>query len=258
MPIPQTTPQPAIRSFPLDFSSVILEQPHLVSFEDVDLSRASFLYTNLSQVRFIAVTWHRGVERLWRLPLFESVHFQIGDHVKLREERDDLSADDLQLRAALVADVYRQLRLNLEGARQEIEAGHFYIGQMDMRLMSSGFSRPQRAFLWAYRYLAMYGQSAWRPLLLYLLASSLFGLAYMMTGTIAEIVDHQWVGSGSPFFLSGEFWKATVLAASAGALIRESMHGVGGWGALLVYLNMVVDIFLIALFIVALRRHFHR
>ena len=33
----------------------------------------------------------------------------------------------------LVAEEYRQLRLNYESNRQEAEAGAFYIGQMEMR-----------------------------------------------------------------------------------------------------------------------------
>ncbi len=249
---------PPARVFPLDFSSVILEQPRLVSFEDIDLSGASFLSTNLSHVRFIAVAWASKRERLWRMHLPGSTHFQIGDHVKLEEQWKGLNAEQRQQRAALVADEYRQLRLNLESDHQEIEAGHFYIGQMDMRRKVLSRRDPYDWGLWLYRQIAMYGQSAWRPLLFYLFLSAALGLTYLFTGTVTEVADHHWAWGGRPFVLLGDFWKAFFLAASAGALLRDSVHGVGGCGAALVYLNMVADIFLIALFVIALRRHFHR
>ncbi len=256
-PAPEGETPPG-RSFRLNFSSVVLEQPQLVSFEDVDLTQASFLYTNLSHVRFIAVAWAEEQERLWRIPLPASTHYQIGDHVTLEQQWKRLSAEERQQRAALVADEYRQLRMNLESDHQEIEAGHFYIGQMDMRRLDTNVPWQQRTFLSAYRFLAMYGQSAWRPLVFYLLLSLALGLTYLMTGTVTEVADHHWAWGGRLFFLSGDFWKAFFLAASAGALLRDSVHGTGAWGAALVYLNTVADIFLIALFGIALRRHFHR
>ncbi|MBI2165258.1 MAG: pentapeptide repeat-containing protein [Chloroflexi bacterium] len=250
------------RAFTLHFHSVILEQPHLVSFEDVDLSKASFLYTNLSQVRFIAVTWARKKKRLWRFPLVKTNQYVIGDHLELEGKWETLAPGERQQQAALVADVYRQLRLNLEGTRQEVEAGHFYIGQMDMRLRDPQFSWPQRALLHVYRALAMYGESAWRPLFLYLLISIGFAFLYLWCGfawnDAAVPVQYGPFWSDGLTFPISDYGKAWFIAATAGTPLRANIQFIGSWGYVVLFLNMVLGIFFIALFVIALRRHYRR
>jgi hypothetical protein len=68
----------------------------------------------------------------------------------------------------LVAELYRQLRLNYEKSLQEAEADYFYFGQMEMRRQDPTKLRHYRWMLGAYRFLAMYGESYRRPPVFYL------------------------------------------------------------------------------------------
>ncbi|MBI4311636.1 MAG: hypothetical protein HY681_07620 [Chloroflexi bacterium] len=250
------------------------------------LSRVSFLRTNLAKVQFTDITWAKKAERL----LSWVEHNVLYDHLEMEREEEnrkekgtipaenegntpgeeEASKPDRQQRenqnkARLVANLYRQLRLNYEGQKQEVEAGHFYIGQMDMRRRdpdTGWFTR--NVALRVYRAVAMYGESAWRPLVVYLLTSLLFAALYLYAGFYwsgeepHEAVDYAWRWGGAFLPFGGDYLKAWYLALTAGSLLRGNAQVMADWGLIVAYFNMVWDIFLIALFVIALRRHFRR
>ena len=263
--------------FPTDNESSVrledatVESPEEFFFEDVNFSRVLFLRTNLTRVQFTDVTWAKKPERF--LPWIK--HSVLFDQLELEKEESRLrngSGGVLTIAegvnepptARLVANLYRQLRLNYEGSKQEVEAGHFYIGQMDMRRRdpdTGWFTR--RLALPVYRAVAMYGESAWRPLVLYLFTSFLFAVLYLYAGFYwggeepREAVDYAWLWGGSFLPFGGDFLKAWYLSLTAGNL-RGNAQVMADWGLIVAYANMVWDIFLIALFVIALRRHFRR
>ena len=140
----------------------------------------------------------------------------------------------------LVADLYRQLRLNLEGTKQEVEAGAFYVGQMEMRRLDNFYSWHHRLLLTAYRVLATYGENYLRPFLWYaIILAPLYALAYWILGSVS-------------------YSEGLFSALTAGALIREVPKGIESWETLLVYSNMLTSIFLLGLTLIAFRRRFSR
>lgn len=142
---------------------------------------------------------------------------------------------------SLVADVYRQLRINLEGTRQEIEAADFYIGQMKMRRRDSSYDLIYRVLLAVYRIVGMYGQSYWRPMVWYaLILSPLFMLGYRALGL--------------------SYSEGLFTALMAGTILQGAPvpAGIESWEKLVVYFNMFYGIFLLGVTLVAFNRRFRR
>ena len=121
-----------------------------------------------------------------------------------------------------------------------MEAGEFYIGQMEMRRREhSKHLCSYRFLLIAYRVAALYGESYLRPFAWYLLLAPLFALGYWLLG-------------------AATYGDNVFAAITAGRLITEIPEEIKSWEKLLVYANMLTDILLITLTVVALRRRFHR
>jgi uncharacterized protein YjbI with pentapeptide repeats len=258
----------------IEFGSVILETPQHVRFENVDLSRVSFLRTDVSQVQFVGCTWaEKATPPLWPLLPFLWPRFMahrrwtIYDEVALDEKGiGGVAADERRL----VAMLYRQLRLNYEASRQEVEAGHFYIGQMEMRRHDLTYPWHYRPMLAAYRMLAMYGESYLRPLFFYSLVGAVFALAYLWGGFQVghtQVRYDPWPptwGQAGGFF--NNYVRAYVQALTAGGLVGTNLAGLSGanlesapsWVPVVRYVNMLLDTFLVGFFVISLRRRFHR
>ena len=230
------------------FRSLVIESVPGVRFEGVDLSKVSFLRTDVSQLQFVACKWARMVDPLllWPFPFapprpLTHSRSAIWDEVELDERRRQ--GEDISAELPLVADQYRQLRINLEARRQEVAAGDFYIGQMEMRRRDHrDFDPIYRGLLGFYRLVAMYGQSYWRPFVIYaFILAPLFALAYWVLGEKVAYADGLFVG------------------LTAGALLQGLVPtGIESWDLMVLYLNMLADIALLGLILLALGRRFRR
>ena len=228
------------------FHYLTLSTTQRLRFEGVNLSRVSFLRTDVSQVQFVGCTWaQKQYPRLWPLSFSRPgilAHKRNAIYDDLALDYPEEDSAELGQNLHLVADLYRQLRLNLEGSRQEVEAGDFYIGQMEMRRRDPG-NWPERRFhmllLSGYRLLAMYGESYIRPFAWYVIFAFLFAIGYWMVGNVS--------------YPDGFF-----SALTSGALFREVPKGIVSWEKMLVYFNMLFDILLLGLTVVALRRRFSK
>ena len=232
----------------VSFQGLAPENAKNMRFEGVALSRVSFLRTDVTQIRFVGCTWHeKPAQIFWPLPW----QFLVSWPGKLPPQINVIYNDGAlkgtgkgreseHQERPLVVDLYRQLRLNLEASRQEVEAGDFYIGQMEMRRQDPSYSWHYRLLLAMYRILAMYGQSYWRPLVWYaFVLGPLFALGYWKVGSVSY----------------AEGWFS---ALTAGVLFKDVPKGIVEWEKMLVYSNMLFDILLLALTVLALRRHFSR
>ena len=233
----------------VSFQDVVLSNPQNVRFENVDLSRVSFERTDVSQVHFVGRRWATMTEPcFWLIPFWKRDRNAIYDELALGKQiNSDKSGEvDEELDAgeevALVGETYRQLRINLEATRQEVEAGDFYVGQMEMRRQNPSEPWFYRILLNIYRALASYGEDYIQPFVWYaLIFAPLFALAYWLLGDVS--------------YADGLF-----SAITAGSLFRfeKLPDGIENWEKLLVFFNMAVDILLITLIVIALRRRFHR
>ena len=256
-----------------------MENPQHVRFERVDLSRVSFLRTDVSQMDFVGCTWSKLKRsllwplplRIWPLPfdLPGQTREAVFDEVMLdTPERGPLAEDDRRL----VAEEYRHLRLNYESKRQEAEAGHFYIGQMEMRRRDYGYSWAYRFILGIYRVLATYGESYGRPAFFYwVFGGVVFALFYLWSGFQAPggaQVRYSLLAwdLGDPWPFIRDFVPAYVQALTAGGILGNNLSGLSGvnlasgswWVPMVRFANMLLDTFLVGFFVIALRRHFRR
>lgn len=95
----------------LCFEEVFLEQPQQVRFDNFDLRRTTLAGTNLRHAGFHNCRWPR---KRGRFAVYDEVKGRGGDPEALRL-------------------LYRDLRVNLEEAREVRTAGDFYYGEMELR-----------------------------------------------------------------------------------------------------------------------------
>lgn len=125
----------------LCFEDVLFEHPELVQFEHFDLRRTTFAGTNVRQIRFHNPLWPKK-----RLLLPFSERFALYDEVQ------DNPSDLATLRL-----LYRDLKGNLEDARDYIAASDFYYGELDI-MRRSYHHWSLRWLLSVYRLLAAYAE----------------------------------------------------------------------------------------------------
>ena len=148
------------------FQEVIIQPEAEVIFEDVDLSHTSFLRTDLRSIHFRNVGWAINKERPWfigRVMRRNALYDQL-EMGRIQAKGDSPSPAPITPTPQLVGELYRQLRQNFEQDRQEIEAGDFFIGQMDMRRRVEG--QRGSITLGIYRFIALYGESYSRTTLI--------------------------------------------------------------------------------------------
>ena len=237
-----------------------------VRLEGVDLSKVSFLRADVSQVRFVGCTWAQKIS-LRRWP---DLSRQLGQSRNVLYDELDLDerrkrGEDVETLLPLVAELYRQIRLNLDASRLEVEAGNFYVGQMEMRRQDrKGYPWLYRRVLLAgYRVLAMYGESFVRPLALYFLLGGLLAFPYLWGGfliTTEKEVNYTFLDfdPGNIRQFGQDYIRALAHALTAGGFFGTQLDTNSWWVPSVRYMNTLADLFLLGLTLVALRRHFRR
>lgn len=248
------------------FRDMAIEQDGKVLLEgtnqSIDLSRASFLGTDLSHLHFRDVRWCTSQENLWGIPVLKVRRSVLFDHLDI-EQRDDqsLEHDVAKPTHHQLGELYRQVRVNLEASRQEVDAGEFYIGQMDMRRRDPQFHRFYRFFfLGIYRFIALYGESWQRPLVLYTLFGLIFAWVYVMAGFqgITGPIHHDWSGGNIGWDFVRGYGEALAHALSPGGIFQPDLLFLSWWAPLVRDVNSLLDFFLLGMILVALRRRFRR
>lgn len=202
----------------LDFGEVVLEKPEEVFFEHVNLSRASFLRTDMTRVRLVGVEWREpapegkpSVTDPWWRRAYVSGKALMKEILKMPRQRLLLYDHHVLLSRRwalpqyyhLVELLYRQLRINLEDSKQYVEAGEFYVGEMETkRLNPDGTDWGPQWLLRLYGWAAVYGESYGRPFLLYLLLGLPFAFLYLWLGfhTLGADIAYDFSALTAPIF----------------------------------------------------------
>lgn len=141
-----------------NFVSVLFEQPSKVYFDSTNLSKCSFLRTDLMGVNFTKVEWAKIHNRK-----------ALYDELKVVAEK---KKEDYPL----VEELYTLLKHHWEEKRNYEMAGFFHYGEKEMRRKArSFFSDPA---LWLYWIFSGYGESATKAFLWLLLIWVGFALYY--------------------------------------------------------------------------------
>jgi hypothetical protein len=115
-------------------------------FIEADLSRCRFLGTDVRKVGFIGVLW-----------------VQIGSRDGICDEIEP-SGPGKEHPLALTEELYRQLKQNYEERRDYERAGHFHVGEKEMRLRNPATRLDLRILLALYKGISGYGENYRRPL----------------------------------------------------------------------------------------------
>jgi len=156
----------------LYFDFVDFCNPEEVHFNAFDLSNTSFLDTDVSRI-------------------------DIGEMVRWSAKKllDEKLADEGQIPYEAVATVFRRLRQNLESRLRYVEAGRFFVAEMEMRRKNVG--TKNRVLRWLrtnifsalawYKYFSNYGESYQRlvPWIVFTPLGAAF-LATLVTGPLLE------------------------------------------------------------------------
>jgi hypothetical protein len=255
----------------VDFSRCQLLSGGEMVLESVGLGRASFLYTDLENVRFRGVTW--GQTRA-KLPLRILHRRVLWDEKRLR------SAEATPGLHEAVAQNYREMVLNSERKRDFELAEDFHIGEMEVRRLSRGAEHKKRAVRvlrqWfnafgVYRLLSAYGCGYWHAF--FVLAALVLTIAalFMFTGVAptdairavsAEPIRHRLGFGGAPVSLprlANDYGACIVHTLTLLTFQRDrAFMPVGAMGYLLQSLATVLLAGQGAMVLLAIRRNFKR
>jgi hypothetical protein len=254
----------------VDFSRLQLVSGGELVLESVDLSRASFLYTDLEKVRLRAAMWSRARA---------GVPNRILNRRLLWDEKRLASPEATPELCEAVAENYRALVLNSERKREFELAEDFHIGEMEVRRLSCGagsknhVARALRQRLngfGAYRLLSAYGSSYWQALLVLVAFVLMLAGGFMFAGISPtesiravnpEAIRYQFGFSRPVSFahLAADYRACVVHTLTLLTFQRDHAYSpVGTTGYLLQSLASVLLAGQGALVLLSIRRHFKR
>jgi len=162
----------------LYFLDIEFDKPELVRFNGFNLANTSFLHTDVSKINIGEnVSW--GSDRR----IFDERRADMGERGATHD---------------VVATVCRRLRQNLESKMRYIEAGRFFLGEMDCKRKNTKIKNPVlrwirtnflSALAW-YKYMSNYGESYSRVILWILLTPT---VAAMLTTVSQTPFGHQFI-----------------------------------------------------------------
>ncbi len=175
-----------------DFTLLKVSKGARVEFQKVNLSKASFLDTDLEQLTFRDVEWHDPRKKNTLLGKIIHPFVQLvrpNRKIALWDEFKDLEEDEEERNYDKIAENYRQLTLNYERKRNFEMVERFIACEMEIRRkrLVAGkmrFLEKRRELIGynIYRSLSNYGTSYWRALAVLLLLFLAFSGVFMYTG----------------------------------------------------------------------------
>lgn len=214
----------------VSFTNVKCLQPQQVRFHHVDLSRWSFLDTDLHRIDFHDVTWAQARKFLGHRPA-------LFDELNVTNKKEDL---------AKVEQLYRHLKQNYESQRDYARAGDFYYGEMEMKRRQQSW--PKQIPFLLYRWMSDYGESYGRALIVLIAMWLTFALLFTLIGYSDPTT------SDPPSFA-----RSLIYSAQSMTLFHEPkivFHSI--WGQAVELIASILGVIQIALFGLALQRRFKR
>jgi uncharacterized protein YjbI with pentapeptide repeats len=293
-PLPEAAPPSGVPDVRLEFTSVALRPTASVRFQGVaaegdpeerrgriNLAHVRFAHTDVSRIRFHNVRWDGPPA--WRTRLGRRLAPRrridcVADEHFLRNLPGRAAGDATRggLDPALVADIYKGLRASYESSLHYAEASAFHVREMEMRRLSLGQRWMNRAAaaprwqapLWralaalrrdasllnAYRLTSRYGESypwAFASIAAWFLAIAAFE-AWLRAPLVRGLLA--WQAGGPLRGAASALHGLHTLAIRAIALMPAQVAG----ASVTDFVARLGGVFLIAGFIIALRRHFRR
>ena len=239
------------------FTALRLEKDAQITFDKVNLKKASFLDTNLESINFRDVDWYCPDSKLLRRKqmLWDEVR-----PVEKNEQKRDYEK---------IAENYRQLVLNYERKRDYETAESFHIGEMEVRRKKKGWLNVYSF----YRILSNYGTGYWQGFTVLVLMLLFFSGIFLLTGfkpsketsgIEPRLIEYNlWPDSKhQPVSLRqwrSDYGKAILLTLSIVTFQRSRPYEpVGSWSQFWLSITFIVITSQAALVLLAIRRQFRR
>ena len=182
----------------ISFTNIKVRDSEQISFSYVDLSRWSFLGSDISRLNFKFCKWADGsimkkchgrskstsmlydeLVQKWDYKPFRSKWL----HPTKVDSKDNKKYDEILY-------LYRGLRMNYESKLQYKEAGAFHIGEMEARKLSLWqnsqgkklFSHIEYFFMWLYKFLSDYGENYLKASGRFFVTVAIFAILFMFAG----------------------------------------------------------------------------
>lgn len=249
------------------FTLARFEKPEEVIFYQTDLSRVLFHNCDVSKFLFSNVTWRKRPGNDKNMVFDEVVSLENENPSALRLPED--SPDERNY--SLVAELYQQLKKNYDDRRDYWTAGDFHYGEMELKRQSSRRRNPLLRWwhrnlglaAW-YKYASEYGENYLRPVGWLLVVVALLAYLFPMAGLSPRIslqAPYQNVLASATPKLG--YWQvldhSLLTALSVAAFQREFVYEpIYPWGLILRLLELPLTSTLLALFLLAVRRHCRR
>jgi len=250
----------------VSFGALDLGKSSDVVFETLSLSSASFLDTDLQEIRFRDVRWYR----LAGSPFLGHRRASLWDEFRplVAKPRD----------FERIAENYRQLVLAYERKRDFEIAEDFHIGEMEMRRkkIAANFKDPRvrkmREWINAYsfyRRLSNYGTSYVQAIVVLVLFLCMFSVAFLYSGFRStenppRTIEYNVLPDESHHHVStrewvGDYFSAMSLSASIATFQRDRFYEpLPGISRFWLFVSAVGLTGQVAMILLALRRRFRR
>ena len=243
---------------PCDFYRLEIQPGGKLSFEHVNLGKASFTYVDLERPLFLDVNWYKPAGGLIRRGP------SLWDEFRPRGPRDDIDGS-----RRLVAASYRQLVLSYERRRDYETAESFHVGEMEARRKELGSDRLagrlSRAFNFynAYRLMSNYGTGIWQALLVLVAIIAASSMLFLFAGfrpvDSTHVIRYVPALRVPPLAVLWDFGRAFLLTLSIATMQRDRPYEpVGDWSHALGSLALLLIASQAALVLLAVRRRFRR
>jgi uncharacterized protein YjbI with pentapeptide repeats len=162
------------------FESVVFEDQEKILFGVEELSKVSFINTDITRVRVGEVVWGKGKDN----------RYKVIDEERFEEYFEKFPG---QVTLGDVKTIYRNLRENYEFRLRYEEAGRFFVREMELKrnyrefnsegnykIKRNGWFRRNVSLAGLYYHLSRYGESLFRPAVLGIMIVSLSILYWSM------------------------------------------------------------------------------
>lgn len=212
-----------------------------VLFYNTDLTKFSFLFSNIEYVRFISCN-------------FEYNNFvDEVDLVKKIEEDPSFSYNDL-------ISLYRQFEINFDKHKNYDQAGEFHKKRFELDRKNQEKLSVRWLLLTFYKWSSNYGEDYRKSLIWIVIMILLFSLIYPFTGISYDGYHIFWWDCLKPYLFTD--WGSGLLYSliSSSPIKRDSeiVKSLGGWTTALSIIQTIIQTILGTLFIIGIRRKFKR
>lgn len=263
-------------SCPVNFSSLRVDHPQKLRFEDVHLGRASFMWTDLEEITFKNVLF---CEHLKGTPP-RTIRDKVNSLKKILSVKRTCLIDEVwndvvpekEKRTYLVDHyhqieiLYRQLKHNFEAKRDYRNADDFHFGLMEMRLKQKPPMLRNCSLTAWYKLISGYGTQWQRAFLSFICVTILFSLLNLFWIKPAALAMHP-AGLGEQASCVSEMsicpgvtWSDSFLYTFNTMTLRSDSHflikGELWWAGAMAALQSIVGPVILLLLILAVRRQF--